>query len=380
MSVEVLESPEENPPGLDALDFDRLSPAVRHKIRDLCKLDNYHGPLAILFEYALVALCVTACVAGSYWLYPLAVVVIGSTHRFLAHFLHEAAHKTLIRNSRLNLVAGTVFSGYLIFQFFGAYRSSHVGSHHRHLGDAENDPDYQFHLECGLYDPATSTRRFILTEVLASIVGLRIRAYLSYVLRDRLFYDTSRNRVSIPISPRTERLVFGVQWALIIGVCAWFGVLGELALFWFVPLLTTNLAIGWLAELSEHYPLPESESTRILLTRNRHGRLVERFLLSRHNDRYHLVHHLNTGIPFWNLGRAHRVLLTDAAYARWDDLWAGVLTTPKSRRGRETVVSYATKYRAWRQAGGDPAGDDLTFAQLVMFAREQDAVSALEQS
>jgi fatty acid desaturase len=375
--LEATRPPGGDRPGLDALDFDRLAPSVRQQIRNLCTLDNRHGPLAILFEYALVALCVTACVAGSYWLYPLAVVVIGSTHRFLAHFLHEAAHKTLTRNSRLNLVAGTVFSGYLIFQSFGAYRASHVGSHHRHLGDAESDPDYRFHLECGLYDPATPTRRLVLKEVLASVLGLRIPAYLSYVVRDRLLHDPSGSRVSMPVSPRTERLVFAAQWLLIIGTCAWFGVLAELALFWFVPLLTTNLAIGWLAELAEHYPLPESESSRILLTRNRHGRLVERFLLSRHNDRYHLVHHLNTGVPFWNLGRAHRVLLADGAYARWDDLWAGVLTRPRSRRGRETVVSYATKYRAWRQSGGDPTAGDLTFAQLVMFARDLDTTVAV---
>lgn len=354
----------------EQLTFDRLAPGVRKDLRALCRLDNHHGPLAILFEYALIAGSVLLCVAGSYWFYPVALVVIGSSQRFLAHFLHESAHKVLARNPTLNLVAGTVLSGYLVWHLLGPYRSSHVGNHHRNLGDADDDPDYAFHIDCGLYDAERSDRYFFHKNLVMSALGLRTVSYLRYVARERLFFDASQVTVSVPIPLRVERLVLLAQWSLVVGICAWGGWLPELLLFWFVPLLTANAAIGWLAELSEHYPMPESEKQQLLLTRNRHGRFLERFLISRHNDRYHLVHHLNTGIPHWNLGRAHRVMLRDPGYAAWDGLWAGAFTRPRSRRDKETVISYAAKYRRWRQAGGDPGGSDPTFAQLMMVAAE----------
>ena len=40
---------------IEQLNFDRLDPGVKKELRELCRLDDYHGPLAILFEYALIA-------------------------------------------------------------------------------------------------------------------------------------------------------------------------------------------------------------------------------------------------------------------------------------------------------------------------------------
>ncbi|QWQ43010.1 fatty acid desaturase family protein [Streptomyces sp. YPW6] len=357
----------------EQLNFDRLAPDIRKELRHLRTLDNHHAPLAILFEYALIAVCVVLCTQVSYAFYPLALLVIGSVQRFLAHFLHESSHKVFARNRTLNLVGGTLLSGYLVGHLYGPYRSSHVGNHHRNLGDAVNDPDYSFHIECGLYDAERSDRHFFLKEVVASALGLRTFTYLGYIARERVFCDSSQITVSVPVPLRTEQKTFVAQWAVILGVCAWFGVLPELLLFWFVPLFTTNVAIGWLAELSEHYPMPESENKQILLTRNRHGVFLERFFLSRHNDRYHLVHHMNAGIPFWNLGRAHQVLLGDPGYAAWDGLWAGAFTRPRDRRDKETVISYAATYRTWRQRGGDPAAAGPSFAQLMVAAARSGA-------
>ncbi|MEU2762289.1 MULTISPECIES: fatty acid desaturase family protein [unclassified Streptomyces] len=357
----------------EQLNFDRLAPDIRKELRHLRTLDNHHAPLAILFEYALIAACVVLCTQVSYAFYPLALLVIGSVQRFLAHFLHESSHKVFARNRTLNLVGGTLLSGYLVGHLYGPYRSSHVGNHHRNLGDAVNDPDYSFHIECGLYDAERSDRHFFLKEVVASALGLRTFTYLGYIARERVFCDSSQITVSVPVPLRTEQKAFVAQWAVILGVCAWFGVLPELLLFWFVPLFTTNVAIGWLAELSEHYPMPESENKQILLTRNRHGVFLERFFLSRHNDRYHLVHHMNAGIPFWNLGRAHQVLLGDPGYAAWDGLWAGAFTRPRDRRDKETVISYAATYRTWRQRGGDPAAAGPSFAQLMVAAARSGA-------
>lgn len=348
------------------LDFSRLSPDIRRQLRDLCSTDNYHGTLGLLFDYAVIAAAVFLCTGVSFWFYPVSLVLIGSTQRALVNILHDSSHKLLARNGPLNLILGTIFSGHLVFNMYNPYRSSHIGLHHRHLGDEERDPDYSFHREIGIYDPATGNRAFFLRNIALAVLGLRTFEYLRYVVEDRLLFRTDQVTVSMPISVRTERFLLLGVWLAILVPFALTGHLLDVVLFWFVPLLTTAIAIGWLSELAEHYPLPESEDRQILMTRNRHGWAIERFLLGRHNDSYHLVHHLNTGIPCWNLKKAHKALLGDEAYARWDALWAGIVTRSRGDGDKETVVSYAARYRDWRRSGGDPAAAGRSFAELAV--------------
>ncbi|MEU1845281.1 fatty acid desaturase family protein [Micromonospora sediminicola] len=352
------------------LDFSKLSPEIRRELRRLCRLDNHHGILGVLFDYAVIAFAVYLSLGVSYWFYPVSLVLIGSTQRALVNLLHEASHKVLARNPTLNLVLSTVFTGHLVFHMHNPYRSSHIGLHHRYLGDREKDPDYSFHVECGIYDPRGSNRAFFLRNILFAVLGLRTLEYVRYVVEDRLLFREDQVAVSMPMSLRAERwLLLGVWTALLTPIVSG-GYLLEFLLFWIVPLFTTAVAIGWLSELAEHFPLPESESRQILMTRNRHGWAVERFLLGRHNDNYHLVHHLNTGVPFWNMKKAHRILLGDPAYAQWDGLWAGILTRPPGRRDKETLISYAAKYRQWRRDGGVPGEPgQRSFAEIVALGR-----------
>jgi fatty acid desaturase len=358
-------------PPATGIDFSRLDRGVRRQVKELCVLDNYHAPLALLGDYLLVAASILLCTSVSPWFYPLSVVLIGSTQRAFVNLLHEASHKVLARNGRLNLLSATVFSGYLVLHMYNPYRNSHIGFHHRFLGDPEKDPDYKFHREVGIYDHTVSDRRFFTRNVLFAVLGLRTPEYVTYVVRDRILFSSADVAVSMPIRQSTERVLLLAEWSALVALCAWQGWLLELLLFWLVPMFTTAVAIGWLSELAEHYPLPESESRQILMTRNRHGWAAERFLLGRHHDNYHLVHHLNTGVPFWNMKRAHRVLRRDPAYARWDDLWAGIITRPSGQKDKETLLSYASKYRRWRNTGGVP--EQLayggSFAQVATLAR-----------
>jgi fatty acid desaturase len=351
------------------LEFGRLSSQTRRSLHMLCRLDDYHGPLGVLFDYAVIAIAVYLSFGISPWLYPISLVLIGSSQRAMVNMLHESSHKVLARNAKLNLLLGTIFTGYLVFHMYNPYRSSHIGLHHRYLGDPEKDPDYSFHRECRLYEPDTSNATFFLRNILLAALGLRTFDYIRYVIQDRLFFRQEQVSVSMPISLRAERWLFAGFWAALISLLAWNGLMLQFLLLWIVPLFTTAAAIGWLSELAEHYPLPESETKQILMTRNRHGWAIESFLLGRHNDNYHLVHHLNTGVPFWNMKKAHQVLLGDQAYERWDALWAGILTRPRKRRHCETLVSYASAYRNWRRAGGDPAAAGRTFAEMTVLAR-----------
>ncbi|GAA4414952.1 fatty acid desaturase [Actinokineospora soli] len=361
-------------------DFSRIDPAVRKRLRPLSKLDNWHAPLGVLQDYAVIAFAVWLSLGVSWWLFPVSAVLIGSTQRAFANILHDSAHKTLTTNQKLNLALGTVFSGYLILHLYNPYRSTHIGGHHRYLGDPELDPDYEFHIDAGIYNYRESNAKFFARNILQAVLGLRTVEYLRYIARDRIFVKTGPTAVSSPISMRTERIALFTQWALIIGAAATFGWLHYLLLFWFVPMFTTGVMVGWISELAEHYPLPESENKQVLMTRNRHGWAVENFIFGRHHDHYHLVHHLSMGIPFWNMKRAHEILLDDDAYAAWDRLWGGIFTRGRGRKGTETMTSYSGKYRAWRRSGGDPKQSSTTFAEVLTLAAQVRAEEARESA
>lgn len=114
------------------------------------KPDNYHGVLAILSDWIIIILCaITAEYVHNYvrlpllWpiTYGLSISIIGARQRGLARGLHEATHHCLASNRYLNFVLGTFCSGYVMFQSFYAYQTSHVKNHHPYLG-TDRDPDY----------------------------------------------------------------------------------------------------------------------------------------------------------------------------------------------------------------------------------------------
>eukprot|EP01133_Synstelium_polycarpum_P006698 gene6698-7790_t len=99
----------------------------------------------------------------------------------------------------------------------------------------------------------------------------------------------------------------------------YFGWFRLFILYWAVPFATTTNIIGSLIELVEHYPLLElrpGKRQALYLSRNRiSNNIVINFLLSMHQENWHLVHHLFPKIPFWNQKEAHQLLMTIPEYS-----------------------------------------------------------------
>ena len=73
------------------------------------------------------------------------------------------------------------------------------------------------------------------------------------------------------------------------------------------------------------------------MSRNRFSHWIERFLCNTHNEHYHLIHHLYPTIPFWNLPKAHRILLEDPEYARLNSKKGGIFV---SKNKNPSLVSW----------------------------------------
>lgn len=310
-------------------------PEVKRQLAEL-RPDNIMGALYVLKDYTVIIGLALLTEQVSWWLYPLAVLFIGAHQRGLTTIAHDAAHRTLARNTTLNYLIGIIFAAYPLFQRHWAYRVSHVYLHHPHLGNPEKDPDLKFFLRSGVYGVCHPIRYF-LKIVVFPILGGATFDYLSYLWTNRFKVsataETKMDRSAVLI----DKVGFFVFWGVVLAGSAWLGLLSELVLFWIVPYLTTFQILGWFIEIAEHSPMCETETTSVYLTRNRKGNWIERLLLGVNLDEYHLEHHLSPGIPFWLLRKAQKIRMQDPAYAKVAQGWGGLFVS--GPQGQPSVLA-----------------------------------------
>ena len=272
--------------------------------------DNWHAAAAICEDYAVIALGV----AAPYLLTPfvpwwisyifVSLPLIGCRQRALATLLHESAHRTLARHATWNYLAGSFFSGYLVFQSWYAYYQSHVVDHHAGFNDPERDPDLKYLMAQGVY--STQTRlTFVLRYLVGPLFLLKTPGKLIDLIRYRF---VSRQE---PMWERVAKLLYITSLA---GALVVSGLGSALVCFWLVPYLTVFPIVNWYIELSEHYPLMGNATSDLYMSRNRWTGRLSKFFLGIHNENYHLIHHLAPSVPFWRMPDAHRVMLADGEY------------------------------------------------------------------
>ena len=108
---------------------DRLPAAV---IRELSRLRP--GPVwrALLVEWGVIAATIALCtlLPWSAWLYPLAVIVIGSRQVALTVLAHDAAHQRMFDHRVWNDVIGGMLAAWPTFITLGSFRHHHGEHHH----------------------------------------------------------------------------------------------------------------------------------------------------------------------------------------------------------------------------------------------------------
>ncbi|MEP1535008.1 MAG: guanitoxin biosynthesis L-arginine gamma (S) hydroxylase [Paracoccaceae bacterium] len=305
----------------------RFSKPLRTELKPLLTLDNWHGPLAVATDWFVIASAVVLA-EFSFWFLPLGILLIGSRQRALASLLHEGAHLVLARARWLNQTLSEWLTGYVIFQVYDTYRTSHVEGHHKHLGDPHLDPDLGHYIVCGLYE-VRDRHDFFWKHFVRTVVFLNIPQYLRYLLVHRLgdIWSSRRAFIRLLLTQLTLFSVFSVT-------VGWHGYF----LYWLLPFLTAFQVIGWLSEISEHYDLFSKSQSTLTISRNRFPCLLERAFIGMHGDDFHQTHHLFPLIPFWNLKKAHQVLMQDQNYAAHSAGVGGILWASKGRRSVLTMI------------------------------------------
>ncbi|HXT83499.1 MAG TPA: fatty acid desaturase, partial [Verrucomicrobiae bacterium] len=189
----------------------------------------------------------------------------------------------------------------------------------------------RYHIKLGLYNrsPLLLQKKLLRQWLL---LAKYIKSYSCYIIQNRIYDALSLNENC------KNMLIFN---AIMLSLFVWLGIIKYYFLFWIIPMLIFYPLIGWLIELSEHYPLVQQNRIDIMMSRNRFSHWLEGLFFNIHNENYHLTHHLKPRVPFWNIKRAHFILMSDEIYCKINQAMGGIFL---SRNRQETVLRQLLLY------------------------------------
>jgi fatty acid desaturase len=289
-------------------DSGRPAPPWRDELR---RIPNTRNAFAVILLYAqTIGIIVAAVWINNLFVWALAFLLMGRAHAQFAALMHEAAHRLLFRNKRVNDWVGRWLLGFPSFTPIDLYRRGHMAHHRDEFGPDEPDiPLYR-----GYPIPRASLRRK-LTRDAEGRTGFK------------LFKGLLRGvRASEPTVRSQARRIVAVQLVLIaIGVALhhpW-----VYFVLWLAPYLTVWRAINRLRSIAEHGGMERSKDRR-LTTHSVRQSPPARFMLVPFHIGWHLAHHVDSGVPMANLPKLHAELRRagyvneEIEYPSYHALWA----------------------------------------------------------
>ena len=113
----------------------RPSPAVRDELRHIA---SWRNAVSVVSLYAQTAALIWVSVRFV-WTIPLTFLLMGRTFAQFASLMHEAAHRLLFADKRVNDWVGRWLLGFPAFTSTDAYRRVHMAHHRDEFGPDEPD-------------------------------------------------------------------------------------------------------------------------------------------------------------------------------------------------------------------------------------------------
>jgi fatty acid desaturase len=275
------------------LPTDRLSEAGRPlaSLREpLRRIPNGRNLLTVVSLYGQTG----GVLALAVWLrnplaYVAAFLLMGRTHCQFNILGHEAAHRLLFSNRRVNDFVGRWFLAYPSFQALDLYRRAHMAHHREEFGPNEPDMD----LYRGYPIPKDSFWRKMKRDAFFVSGWKNLKPLLKAVLR--------------PASRRLAFSILGVQ-AVILAVCVASGHWWLYPVLWLAPWMTVWRVLNRLRAIAEHGGMTRSQDRR-LTTHVVRQTAWAKFWMVPYNTGYHLAHHVDSGIPWRRLPKLHAELV-----------------------------------------------------------------------
>jgi len=272
---------------------DWRSALTRDEIAPLLEQSDLRSWISIGVDWALVF---ASFALVAVWPNPLTVIaalfLIGARQLGLAVLMHEASHRTLLRDRRWNDWAGNWLCGYPVWSDLRPYRPYHL-QHHAKTGSRE-DPDL------GLITPFPISPSSLRRKVWRDLSG---RTGWKFA---KASFARTFGRARTHPEARAAAIGVAVTNAVLFGILA---VLGHpwLYLLWVGAWLTTNTLVTRIRSIAEHALTPDAPEPRGR-TRTTLARWWERLLIAPNRVNFHLEHHLVMTVPHYRLPAMHRLL------------------------------------------------------------------------
>ena len=276
----------------EVLPTDRLTatgmpvPDVRAELR---RIPNLANAWTVAFLWiSTIAIFVGAAWIGEWWSYLVAFVLMGPQFARFASLSHEAAHRLLFSNKRINDFVGRWVVGYPAFVTTDLYRRGHMAHHKDEFGP--NEPDMN------LYNGYPITKASMRRKLTRDAYGNSGWKNLKSLLRGLKFEATRVHAARIVVSQ-----------LVLLAICTLFGWPQLYFFLWFAPWMTEWRVINRLRSIAEHGGMQRSKDRRLTTHTVKQGP-ISRFFVVPHHIGWHLAHHVDSGIPMANLPKLHAEL------------------------------------------------------------------------
>jgi len=266
----------------------RPTPEFREELR---RIPNARNALAVVALFAQTIAIVWAAVHFDNWfVWAAAFVLMGRAHAQYAALMHEAAHRLLFRNRKLNDFVGRWLLGFPSFTPIDAYRRGHMAHHREEFGPDEPDiPLYR-----GYPISKDSLRRKLVRDATGRTGWKLFKGLLGATRSENA---SARGQARKIVACQLVLIAIGVAlhhpWVYFI--------------LWLAPYLTVWRVINRLRSIAEHGGMQRSKDRR-LTTHTVRQSAVARFFVVPYHIGWHLAHHVDAGVPMSRLPKLHREL------------------------------------------------------------------------
>ncbi len=275
--------------------LDRLS---REEIDELLELDDWRSWLSVAVNWGLVFAAMATVAAWPNLLTIIAALfVIGARQLGMSILMHEASHRSLLANRRLNDWVGNWLAAYPVWADLAPYRPYHL-KHHAKNWTAE-DPDLL------LATPFPITRASLRRKIVRDLSGQTgYKRLLGTLRRDLSMSAGKGGRQGLSATPALRgALATNLALLALLAACGH----PALYLLWIGAWMTTYSLAMRIRAIAEHSmttdPTDPFQNARTTL-----ATWWERLLLAPNRVNYHLEHHLLMTVPHYKLPRMHALL------------------------------------------------------------------------
>jgi len=268
-------------------------------LKDLKRISTLHSTWSLLHTYGLIALLIAVFLLLPHplrwFVWPILALLMARTLHALAILMHDASHRTLYSNPKLNDFIGKWFCAYPIGVSLFAYRKLHF-NHHKDLY-TERDPDVP------LYAGYPRSGRELLKKFGKDFFGLTTHKNYLYLMGIGL-KRKGRGKDGKDSHDLVEMAAFHLILWIVLIATGWWKVYVPMIM---IPALTFLQVSLRFRGAAEHAAVPDVNDS-IKNVRTTIGNPLSRFMVAPLMVNYHLEHHLYPGVPHYNLPKIHQAL------------------------------------------------------------------------